>query len=182
MFLARKDRFLLLTDVVLCGERSSIEYGCCLPLWPGVSFQPADESPEGLLLGSKRRANVLPLALPEWRADERIGDLAQTGESLQLRQSAEGGRLFAPLFIDLDRRRRGKKLTWRQLTIAESLETQPPEVAVGSRVAIGRQQWLIYRSLAKPANRTLLGHNLSSEMLIARFQESGEVEPLLEIE
>jgi len=182
MFLARKDRFLLLTDAVLCVEPSSIEYGCCLPLRPSVSFQPADESPEGLLLGGKRRANVLPLALPEWRADERIGDLSQTGESLQLRQSGEGGRLFAPLFIDLDGRRRGKKLTWRQLTVAESLEIQPPEVAVGYRVAIGRQQWLIYRSLAKPANRTLLGHNLSSEMLIARFEESGEVEPLLEIE
>ena len=59
---------------------------------------------------------------------------------------------------------------------------QPADVAVGYRVAIGRQQWLVYRSLAKPANRTLLGHNLSTEMLVARFDKSGEVESLIEIE
>ena len=31
-------------------------------------------------------------------------------------------------------------------------------------------------------NRTLLGHNLATEMLIARFDKKGEVEPLIEIE
>jgi hypothetical protein len=31
-------------------------------------------------------------------------------------------------------------------------------------------------------NRTLLGHNLVSEMLVARFDRDGEVETLLEIE
>ena len=66
--------------------------------------------------------------------------------------------------------------------MAQSLEVQPPEVAVGYRVAVGRRQWLIYRSLAARANRTLLGHNLSSEMLVARFKWTGEVEPLVEIE
>jgi len=49
-------------------------------------------------------------------------------------------------------------------------------------VALGNRQWLIYRSLGQPGNRTLLGHNLSTEMLVARFDKSGEVEPLIEIE
>ena len=76
----------------------------------------------------------------------------------------------------------GRPRTWRQLTVAADLERQPADVAVGYRVQLGRDQWLIYRSLAEPANRTLLGHNLSTEMLLARFDETGEVEPLIEVE
>jgi hypothetical protein len=75
-----------------------------------------------------------------------------------------------------------RRLTWRKLTVAESLETQPDDVAVGYRVQIGKEQWLIYRSLVEPANRTLLGHNLSTEALVARFDRTGEVEPLVEVE
>jgi hypothetical protein len=66
--------------------------------------------------------------------------------------------------------------------VAESLKTQSPETAVGYRVAIGNRQWLIYRSLTPPRNRTLLGHNLSTEMLVTRFTRQGEIETLLEIE
>jgi hypothetical protein len=101
---------------------------------------------------------------------------------LELRQSADCRGLYAPLFFDLDRLRMTCPPTWRQLTVAALLASQPADVAVGYRVAVGRQQWLIYRSLAEKANRTLLGHNLSSEMLVASFDRSGEVVPLLEIE
>ncbi len=101
---------------------------------------------------------------------------------LELRQSAEGSSLFAPLFFDLDRRRFDRPLIHRRLTVAESMKVQPADVAVGYRVARGRRQWLLYRSLTPPKNRTLLGHNLSSEMLIARFTPKGEVETLIEIE
>ena len=66
--------------------------------------------------------------------------------------------------------------------MAESLATVPAERAVGYRVAIGKQQWLIYRSLAAKGNRTLLGHNLSTETLVARFAADGEVTPIIEIE
>ncbi|MEX0714781.1 MAG: hypothetical protein WD278_20765 [Pirellulales bacterium] len=59
---------------------------------------------------------------------------------------------------------------------------QPADPAVGYRVQVGRQQWLIYRSLAERGNRTVLGHNLISEFLVARFDRQGKVEPLLEIE
>jgi len=182
MLLARKDRFLLLADAVLGDRPGKIEYCGCLPLAPGISFRPAEQSREGLLIGSKRRARVLPLALGEWKADGRSGQLAATSQGLELHQSQRARRLFAPLFIDLDRRRHRSRFTWRQLTVAESLAIQPPEVAVGYRVALGNRQWLIYRSLGRPGNRTLLGHNLSTEMLVARFHKSGEVEPLIEIE
>jgi len=192
MLLARQDHFLLLADVVLGLEPGKIQYRGRLPLCPGISFQGVGQSREGLLVGSKRRALVLPLALPEWRADRRgtrlpgtrlrVGRLMQTSRGLELRQSARARRLYAPLFLDLDRRRMTRRVTWRQLTVAESLAIQPSEVAVGYRVAVGKRQWLIYRSLAERANRTLLGHNLSTELLAARFHRSGKVEPLLEIE
>jgi hypothetical protein len=66
--------------------------------------------------------------------------------------------------------------------VAEIWAKQPNDVAVGYRVAIGRRQWLVYRSLARLGNRSLLGHNISSEMLVARFHRDGEVEALIEIE
>jgi hypothetical protein len=186
MLLARRDHFLLLADVVLGRGPGRLQYCGRLPLCPGVSFRGAARSWEGFLVGSKRRALVLPLALPEWRAvashPSAADQLLQTSRGLELRQSAPARRLYAPLFFDLDRRRLTRRVTWRQLTVAESLVIQPREVAVGYRVAVGQRQWLIYRSLAEKANRTLLGHNLSTELLAARFHRSGEVEPLLEIE
>ena len=182
MLFAKQDRFLLLADAVLGSRPGRLEYRSRLPLLPGVSFRAAEESREGFLVGGKRRALVLPLALPEWRADRSLGQLTRTDEGLELHQASEDCRLYAPLFLDLDRRRMTRPVTWRRLTVAESLVVQPDDVAVGYRVSVGRQQWLIYRSLAEPANRTLLGHNLSTEMLVARFERSGEVEPLAEIE
>ncbi len=184
MLLARKDRFLLLADVVLVegAGAGKLDYRSRLPLGPGVAFQPADESREGFLVGSKPRALVLPLALPEWQAQKCPGKLTSTRRGLQLQQSTEGRRLYAPLFFDFDRRRTACCFTWRPLTVAQSLEVQPADVAAGYRVAVGRRQWLIYRSLAEKANRTLLGHNLSTEMLVARFDHTGKVEPLIEIE
>jgi len=182
ILLAREDRFLLLADVVLGSRPGKLQYRGCLPLCSDVAVRRADDTREALLSRSKRRALVLPLALPEWRADGQAGEMQRTSAGLELRQTIDGSRLYAPLFFDLDRRRQQRRLTWRQLTVAESLSVQPRDVAVGYRVAAGDDQWLIYRSLAEKANRSLLGHNLSSEVLVARFDRSGEVEPLLEAE
>jgi len=182
ILLAREDSFLLLADAVLGSRPGKLEYRGCLPLGPGVSFRAAEETREGHLIGAKRRGLVVPLALPEWQTEPGAGHLRADSDQLTLEQTSEGGRLHAPLFFDLDRRRLLYMSTWRRLTVAQSLEIQPPDVAAGYRVAAGDQQWLIYRSLAERANRTLLGHNLSSEMLVARFDETGEVEPLVEIE
>ena len=120
--------------------------------------------------------------MPEWRAEQSLGDLKATAAGLELRQATAGQRLFAPLFFDLDRSRFRRRMTWRQITVAERLAAVPPETAVGFRVAIGKQQWIIYRSLAARDNRTLLGHNLATESLIARFGTDGEVTSIVEIE
>jgi hypothetical protein len=196
--LARQDRILLMADAVLASKPAALEYRGTLPLQPDISFRDACGSCRGVLAGSKPRAMVLPLALPE-RREENAGEpttaqnaMVADSHGLQLRQATVGQSLFAPLFFDLEPRRflratgglspSRERLVWRQLTVGELWAVQPPDVAVGYRVAVGRQQWLIYRSLARPGNRTLLGHNISSEMLVARFDRKGEVESLIEIE
>ncbi len=114
------------------------------------------------------------------------GKPARTGaapvRALELTHAAKAARLYAPLFFDLNRRRFERPYTWRRLTVAEALEVQPDDVAVGYRIAVGRSQWLVYRSLAPRGNRTLLGHNLSTEAMLAHFDSSGEVKPLVEVE
>jgi len=180
--LAREDRFLLLADAVISPRRGRLEYCGTLPLGRNIAFRGAEESREGVLHSAKRRALVLPLALPEWRADQRVGELTCAEGRLRLSQTSAGPALYAPLFLDLQRDRLGQRRTWRQLTVAEQLEKLPPETAAGYRVAVGDEQWLIYRALASKGNRTLLGHNLSTESLVARFEENGEVERLVEIE
>ena len=182
MLLARRDRFLLLADAVLAARPAAIRYQGVLPLAPATTWREACETREGTLAGGKPRALVLPLALPEWLADRRGGELVATGTGLELRQTASGRALWTPLFFDLDRGRSSKPLTWRQLAVADTHVVQPPDVAVGYRVAIGKAQWLIYRSLAASQSRSLLGYNVRTETLVARFDRRGEVAPLIEVE
>ena len=181
MALAREDGFLFLADAVL-GDRAGLQYRSSLPLASGISFRPNGECREGFLEAAGPVARVMPLALPEWRADARGGSLESNQGRLELAQSSERRSIYAPLFVDLSRRRMSRRITWRRLTVAEQLRIQPSDVAVGYRVALGNEQWLIYRSLGEARNRTLLGHNLSTEMLIARFGADGEVQTLVEIE
>ena len=183
ILLAREELFLLLSDNVVDTRGGKLSHRFRLPIDSGIHFQPEEETREGLLSGASQYARVLPLALPEWRTDPRVGQLLESQGKLQLEQEREGRNLACPLLIDLKKSRSSKPCTWRQLTIAQSLEIQPPDVAVGYRAQCGKQQWLIYRSLAEAANRTLLGQNISIECLVARFlAASGEVDELLEIE
>ena len=180
--MAREDRFLLLTDAILDCPEGTIDYCGRFSLAKDAGLAPAEETNEAFLMGQHAAALVLPLALPEWRVEQTPGQLTSTSDAMEYSLSGQGGALLAPVFFDLKPRRMTRPLTWRRLTVAESLQIVPNNVAAGYRVMIGKSQWLIYRSLTRAANRTLLGHNLATEMLIARFDKQGEVEPLIEIE
>jgi hypothetical protein len=182
LLLAKLDQFLLLADAVLGSEPAQIEYRCELPLHEGVCFHTDDETREGIFWKKKPVASILPVALPEWRLSKSDGELSVDDGLVRHTRSATARNLYAPLFLDLAQRRLCDERTWRQLTIAEQLEIQSADVAVGYRVQVGRAQWLLYRSLAEKGNRTLLGQNLSSEFLAARFDKDGTVEELIEIE
>jgi hypothetical protein len=183
--LARAEGFLLVADAVLGQFPRKIEYRATLPIADFTRFEPAEETREGLLLTGRRPlARLLPLALPEWRAGAPIGRLRQTdGGALELTQEAFGRALFAPLFVDLKPSRLAREVTWRQLTVGQERQVVPRDAAVGYRVQIGSEQWLVYRSLAEPEVRTVLGQNLKNELLIGRFRSAnGKVRTLLEIE
>ena len=165
------------------GSRSAqIEYRCSLPLVPGTSFEPCDETREGLLITGRHRRLVLPLALPEWQAERAAGSLELTAAGLSLSQSASAARLFAPLFVDLDPSRARRPRTWRRLTVAEQLAVVPSDSAAAFRIQIGAQQWLVYRSFRQPSNRSVLGQNVAYECLVGRILRTGDVKELLEIE
>jgi len=210
VLLARDDGFLLLADAVLGGRAGTLDYRSCLPLRQGVAFQQARETHEGYLRAPEHRALVLPLALPEWRAEGRgdrrgargrgnqrpadqqsgnqprpgcgCGFLSGTLTGLELGLAAERRSLFAPLWFDLDPRRNRRRRTWRRLTVGQHRRIVADDVAAGFRIHVGNRQWLLYRALGGRGSRTLLGHHLTTEFLVARFDTTGQVEKLLEIE
>jgi len=182
MLLARDDRFLLLADTVLSRQPAPVTYRGALPLAEANTVEPAAETRELRLRGPKCSTLVVPCALGEWRQGTHAGNLEVRDRSLVLEQNAAGGNLFAPLFFDLDPRRQTAPLTWRSLTVAADRTIQPADVAVGYRVRIGKQQWLIYRAMAERMSRTVLGANTWTPFLVTRVKKSGELETLLEIE
>jgi hypothetical protein len=182
LLLARRDRFLFLADAVVGDRPGEIRHCSTLPLAGHVEFQPESQTREGRLVGRSRLALVIPLALPEWRDSPGDGCLKGAHGALELTHRRHARRLYAPLFLSFDRRQLRNKLSWRQLTVAESLRAQSPDVAVAYRIQLGRRQWMAYRSLAPRGNRSVLGQNLSSEFLMARFHRTGVVEELVEVE
>jgi hypothetical protein len=185
--LAREDNLLLIADALVgdpaqISDTASLFHQLSLPIATDFRFAPEDETREGYLYRGRKRYLVQPLALPEWRVDPRRGSLAAEVGRLRLTHEAVGRAMFMPLLVDLDSRRGFTASTWRQLTVAFELKMQPPTSAAGYRCQIGKKNWLIYRSLAKPAARTVLGHHLDTEFLFARFGRGGNVKPLIEVE
>src|SRR5262249_27676705 len=81
-----------------------------------------------------------------------------------------------------DPRRQRRPLTWRRLTVAENLGIVPRDVATAYRIQVGHEQWLVYRSLAKTGNRSVLGHNTLASFACSRILASGETDEILAIE
>jgi len=182
ILLARKDQFLWLADAVAGPAVEALEYRSVLPLASGVEFRPEAETCEGALGQRRRLARVLPVALPEWRAAAAGNALEAAAGGLLLRRQTTARGLYAPLFIDFSSHRQKWPLTWRQLTVGEKLQIQSPDVAVGYRIQVGGDQWLFYRSLAAPGNRTLLGQNVRHEFYSARFDTEGKADELLALD
>ena len=179
ILLAREDGFAMFADVLAGGQRpAKIDYFRPLPLNEELDLSTEEETSEVFIRGKRRLVCMMPLALNEWRQDRSHGEFDRSG----LRQRLVGTGLYAPLFIDLDPKRLRKPRTWRQLTVGEQLHLVRSDEAAGFRVQIGKQQWVIYRSLNGTANRTFLGQNVINEFLVARFLNDGEIETLIEIE
>jgi len=176
MLVNHKDNILLLADTVL-GDDIMLSYHTDLYVSPKLRAKTSDEANEILFRNCMR---VFPLALPEWKGEN--GSLQVADGRLTLRQETSGKALYAPLLFDLDAERLSKRYTWRQLTVGENLQRVPKDRAVGYRIQLSKEQFLLYRSLTSQASRTVLGHNLIDDFCFARFDPDIGVEPLIAVE
>jgi hypothetical protein len=193
---AERQIVLLPRDGILVLTDSVTDAGACLPLSarpdrldyrshvPIVAEAHREEETREIRLRvhPRREWRMLPLALPEWRAASAAGSFDEDGDVVRCRGVGHGGRFSFPVWIDLDPRRADRPLTWRQLTIADQRTNLQRHEAVGFRVQVGLEQWLLYRALDTPRNRTVLGCNVACEFLVGRVRRSGEVSRTLEIE
>lgn len=180
----RDDSVLYLADSVISRDPSprNIRHSLRLPLAHDTRWQPETDTRDGLVVGRKVRTAVLPLGLHEWRCDPRGGTLEEHSGQLVLTEETNGRALCCPMLIDLDKKRSKKPRTWRHLTVGENLEIVPRDVAVGFRAQSGTDQWLFYRSLGTPGNRTVLGQNIAGEFCAGRFLTTGKLREWIEIE
>ena len=200
VLLLPKDKVVLLADAVVVPElkhgdqsdllAAEIQLRSSLSVSPSIAIDPSEETCEVFGSDGKPRFLAIPLALEEWRESCRgHGSLGMSGQRLELKQRAEAGRLYAPLWIDCNAGRlkrlheqpESNQRTWRQLTVADTRETLRADQAVGFRVQSCLDQWFVYRSLDEARNRTALGCNMSSEFLVGRVAGNGVVKRLLEV-
>ncbi len=200
VLLLPKDEVVLLADAVVIPElkhgdqskllAADIYLRSSLTTTPSISIDSCEETCEVFGADVKRRFLAIPLALKEWREScQGHGSLGVSGQRLELKQSSQAGRLYAPLWFDCNERRLKRlqekpecnQRTWRQLTVADTREAVRTDEAVSFRVQSCLDQWFVYRSLDEARNRTALGCNMSSEFLVGRVAGNGVVKRLLEV-
>ncbi len=174
VMLLREDRCLLLADTILPRDRlesdsRSIKYVSRLPLSPSIEIDAEAETREIFLSDGRRRGLVIPLSASEWRVGPTDAMLKETEDGQLLLSSQGRGRLYIPLWFDFQHRRFKRQRTWRQLTIADQLRIVRRDEAVGYRVQVGSEQWMLYRSLAERCCRSILGKHLISDFFASRF-------------
>jgi hypothetical protein len=186
VFFARNELFLFVADCLLGPPQSSaseIRHVQTLPLAENADFSGAAETREGWLIANgRRRASVIPLAQTEWRSDFCHASLSSNHDKLTVEQAAHGRNLLSPLWIDLNPKRLRRPLTWRRLTVGENVKALSRDVAVGYRVQVGDEQWLIYRSLDPVWNRSVLGHNTFGSFVCGKIDDKGNVKEILTME
>ena len=186
IILSLEDKFAWIGDAVVAPVESHIEYRCQWTLGEGISNVEESETNESYLYdGKKMRGLVIPPALSEWKAervDRSGGQLSFADDHFSMQAKRKGRSLYVPVFLDLSPKRSLKPRTWRQLTVAEDLEIVGPEAAVAYRVHVGKQQFVFYRSMAEPRNRTFFGENVNTEMFLGRLEKNRSMTELVQIE
>ena len=187
------DRLMYMADALIYdGDESDfeIEYQSRIPLDRRVRIDlkhAAREFKLGLRDKNKESrlttlGQIFPLALDEWRhGDEEVG-LIQEKDAIVMRCRGRGKGLYVPLLIDWDVKRCEGPVTWRHLEVGCDGRRVADDEAVGYRVRLGNEQYLIYRSLGESGARSVLGHHLIADFLFARFNPASEVETLIELE
>ena len=180
--LLRGRRLALLADQV---EGRAELVGMQVALASGVEAAPADEGRRRVLELRRGRtsARVVAIGLSRLAGHADRGTFAAEGGRLRLGQRHEGRRSWLPLLASWDPLRNRRAIHWRTLTVAEKSRACLPETAFAARVAWGRgETLLIYRSLAPPALRSVLGHQTRARFLVALFSQEGNVTPIVKVD
>ncbi len=188
LMLVRDDRCLLLADSIIPedqqqGPLQSIKYHCRLPLAPALRLIPEPETRDAFIADKHKQALVIPLSANEWKIGPTAAKIQQSPDGCLVFSSTGSGRLFAPIWLDFQRRRFKRKRTWRQLTVADQLRLVGRDEAVGYRVQVGSEQWAVYRSLANRVCRSFLGKHLIADFFASRFDpQDGGHEALVTVD
>ena len=104
---------------------------------------------------ARHLASVIPLALPEWRAEFLLCGARFGGRSPEA-GAKSAGLQFVCAAVDRPRFSPAAAAADAQvkITVAETLAAVTRDVATAFRVQVGARQWVVYRSLAKCGNRT----------------------------
>jgi hypothetical protein len=191
IMLARDESIVVVADALLGFEIADWSIESRMPLENGIYMRQDDKTREAVLCEEgkssdelpKQMALLLPLSLPEWRRQNSRGELVSEDDCIVTTQNGRSQRLYSPLVISLKKRHQSQEYTWRQLTVAESMSIQTVDVAAAFRFQIGKEQWMIYRSLAETRRRTAMGLHFNVEFYAGRFDGSeGEFESLVEVD
>jgi hypothetical protein len=130
-------------------------------------------------------ARIFPFTLPEWKKDKSQGDLRvrKRPPGLQLTAKREGGVVTSALLVDLNARRASRRCSWRPLTVGENMEAVDEDSAVGRKIQLGREQYVLYASTSPcPEIRSILSRNLLSDFMFGKFTAKIGVDPIVDVE
>ena len=185
--LIREDRCVFFSDAILPKDPDEslgeIRYQCRLPVAELNTVEVDQEIREFVFVKGNRRAMGIPLAAPEWKMGPSLFDLSLSSDQHLVLTGAGRDRVYVPLWFDFSQRRFSRKRTWRQLTVADQLKILDHSQAVGYRIQMGSEQWLVYRSLYGQRTRTVLGKHLMADFYCARFDAGdGSFEELITVD
>lgn len=134
---------------------------------------------------SKALARLFPLALPEWREDRTRGEFNFNAETGTITRSLleSSACVVSPLVVDLNSYRAARPCTWRPLTVGERMEPAPRDSAVGYKLQLGAEQYVLYVSTSvDSAIRSILSRNLLSDFMFGKFLATSGVRPIVDVE
>jgi hypothetical protein len=182
LLLPRNDDLLFMADVVVGRGDERIDYRSRLPLARDIEVVHDRETRACRLSGPDMLSRLFPIGFPCERVHGCAGQMTNAANYLEFRQTAIGG-IYAPIVIDWNPARRRRPAMWRSLTVAQNGTAVPSNQAAGFRLQLGKEQWLIYRSLSRILEpRTVLGQHTMYETLIGRFSTTGAVDPIVLVE
>lgn len=204
LFLARNEALFLIADTIFSssaerrrvagGEGPLLRYRSAIPVANGTSARQDSEAREVELTeeitgrGPIAFARIFPITAPEWRADKsgaefEIENRGENGVALTTTAARRGTALFVATLIDGDSRRAARPCSWRALTVGESLRVASDDAAVGRKIQLGRERFVLYASTSpRPAIRSVLGRNLLSDFMFGKFFADRGVQPIVDVE